>query len=379
MRQFALSATIPLLGLALLTGCRAGPGQQNADVFAGCTPTFPHKQGWLGGDAAYSVAMPGGRSLWFFGDTIVSKSPEETTRANGDAMVRNSVGVSTCAADGGWDIDYYWGNQFVGEPKAFFASDGPETWYWPADGFLFEGNVYVVLRTVVDAPDKDVFPFEMTGAKLARISNLEAAPVEWDVQIFELLEGTPDDVAATVVVDGGFLYLFNVDKDGSAVPRPLTLARIPLTGLSDPASHLEYLAEDGTWRSGYGKGPVLPVMKDSHSEMSIRFHAGIRRWVAVTSGPEFLSNYIMVRTAPALTGPWGEPQRVYDFPEMQPASASYDRDTSCYAVKEQVQFSSANEIMITYVCNSFDFGKMIANEKIYRPRAVQVSLPAQDE
>ena len=34
-------------------------------------PSFPYENGWLGADAAYSIPLGSGKSLWLFGDTFV--------------------------------------------------------------------------------------------------------------------------------------------------------------------------------------------------------------------------------------------------------------------------------------------------------------------
>ena len=95
------------------------------------------------------------------------------------------------------------------------------------------------------------------------------------------------------------------------------------------------------------------------------------------SGGDFLSNQIMIRTAPALTGPWSEQRAVYEFPEMSKNNPRRDRDTFCYAVKEHIEFAEANRMLVTYACNSFKLEKLFANTDIYRPQTVLVQLPSQ--
>ena len=108
--------------------------------------------------------------------------------------------------------------------------------------------------------------------------------------------------------------------------------------------------------------------------MSVRYHPGINQWLAVTGG-DFLSNKIMMRTAPELTGPWSQWQAVHEFPEMNPKTVGYDQDTWCYAVKEHIEFASSDKLLVTYACNSFKFEKQVANMSIYRPQAVLIAFP----
>jgi hypothetical protein len=41
-----------------------------------CLPSFPDKDGWYGGDGAYSIKLDDKRVLWLFGDTFVSMRRE---------------------------------------------------------------------------------------------------------------------------------------------------------------------------------------------------------------------------------------------------------------------------------------------------------------
>ena len=368
----------PFVVGALLSVCAflQAPAQiQQEGPLKTCMPSFPYAGGWLGGDAAYSVLLPDGRTLWLFGDSIVADNPGERVRARGKEMVRNAIGISQCDSSGNWRMQYFWSGRFGDNPRAFFESGSLDWWYWPADAFTHNGRVYVVLRKLRGKPGERMFPFEVFGAVLARVSNLDESPGNWKIEYADLVEETNDNFAATVVVKGAHAYFFSVARGGQEFPRPLVLARSVLEELDDSSPGLEYLAKDRTWKPGYQSEDALAVLPDGHSEMSIRYHETIGRWVAVTQGPEFLSKRIMIRTARELEGPWGEPQRVYDFPEMNSASPGYDKDTFCYAVKEHAQLGTEDKLLITYVCNSFDFGKMVANMEIYLPRPIWVPLP----
>ena len=61
--------------LILLIGLFARPAVGHAEIVgtdaaARCLPSFPFQDGWLGADAAYSIPLPDGRSVWIFGDTL---------------------------------------------------------------------------------------------------------------------------------------------------------------------------------------------------------------------------------------------------------------------------------------------------------------------
>jgi hypothetical protein len=75
---------------ALANTTSAAPNEAQAPS---CDPVFPYKEGWLGGDAAFSILLPDGRSLWLFGDSFVG-SANQTNRP-GSKMVRNAHGQKT--------------------------------------------------------------------------------------------------------------------------------------------------------------------------------------------------------------------------------------------------------------------------------------------
>src|ERR1700690_1302185 len=67
-----------------------------------CTPSFLFKDGWWGADAAYSIPLADGRSVWIFGDTLYGQ--ERAVNGNDPRMVRNTIGVSRCDDQGQWSL-----------------------------------------------------------------------------------------------------------------------------------------------------------------------------------------------------------------------------------------------------------------------------------
>src|ERR1035441_10972824 len=59
-----------------------------------CTPSFPFQDDWWGADAAYSIPLSDGRSVWIFGDTLYGD--KRVVVGNEPRMVRNSIGISRC-------------------------------------------------------------------------------------------------------------------------------------------------------------------------------------------------------------------------------------------------------------------------------------------
>ncbi len=358
---------------------------------AGCVPAFPYAQGWLGGDAAYSVPLAGRRSLWLFGDTFVGSAGDGDRR--GARFVHNSVAISECGPSGRFELAYHWGTGDDGAPAALFASDEPDTWLWPFDGFV-RGALHVALLEVRSSPPRGPLglPFRFDGVRLARVANPGAPPPDWEIEMRRLSSSGAVLPASSLVVHGGHLYLFTfLDRGGVSHPRGL--ARLALPSLDGPGRDLtgdvEYLAADGRWRPGLGADDLRILMDDSASEMSVHHDPRLGRWLAVYGHPTFEpgaegpSDRVLVRSARDLAGPWSEPEVLFRFPELAPRRAGPADGTFCYAAKAHEQFSRPGRALLTYVCNVVPAEpgplgfprRLLEDMRIYRPLAVSVPIP----
>lgn len=332
-----------------------------------CEPQFPAKQQWLGGDAAYSIPLPDGRSVWIFGDTLYGD--KRVVVGNEPRMVRNSIGISRCD-EGKWELDYVMKRGADNGFEDFFKARKKDTWYWALDGFYHDNNLWVTALCLRNA--KTELGFDTCGVDLAKVSGLEKDPQQWQVEIQPLIEdGVRAYPSSTAVVEGDFAYIFALYENGS---RPLLVTRIPLTGLDNAAKNMQYLAKSGKWRKGFDPKNAKEVMAKGNTEMSIRYHPGLKQWIAVMNYPQMFSDKIISRTAPALTGPWGNEQVIYTMPEMQKSHAAYDADTFCYAGKEHPEFRDDDSILITYACNTRSVPKLATNMEIYFPQVVRIPL-----
>lgn len=341
-----------------------------------CTPVFPLENSsdtsWQGADAAYSVPLPDGRNVWIFGDTLFGK--QRVVSGGEPRMVHNSLGISTCDANGKWHIHYVVQRDHAGRAISYFSPKDQSHWYWAMDGFLAHGDLFVSLLCVRKPahPKTAAFNFETCGTDLARVSHLDRDPSQWTVAIHPLV---PDGVhaypSASIVVSGSYVYLFALYEHGE---RPLLLTRIALDGLNAPAKSLQYLDHSGAWKAGFSPSDARQVLHSGNTELSVRYHSKERRWFAVLMDPHGFSGKVLLRTAPELAGPWSREQVVYSVPEMQ-NTASRDKNVFCYAAKEHPEYATAQTMLITYVCNTTDVSSLATNHKIYFPKAVRVPIP----
>lgn len=240
------------------------------------------------------------------------------------------------------------------------------------DGFRAGQDVWVTLLCVRVTEAQSALGFKTCGTDLARISDIESDPQKWTIRYFALVpDGADAYPSATAVVDGSFADLFAIEEKDA---RPLLVSRIPLTGLSDPQSNLEYLARDGTWKTGFDPSKAALVMAQGSPELSIRYHPALKKWLAVMFAPGPFSRDIVLRSAPSPVGPWTTGQVIYTVPEMTPGNAKYDKDTFCYAAKEHPEFERG-DLLFTYVCNTFAVQKLPTELNIYFPQTIRVPMP----
>ncbi len=343
-------------------------GYSSSSCRAECTPSFPYKDGWLGGDVAYSVPLDAQHSVWFFGDTFTSESTATTRR--GSRMVANSIAISTCR-NADFDIHYHVARLKSGAPRAFFDSPTNAYRYWPMDGFVYEGRLYVSLYQVVTKPEGGPFGFELRGVTLARIANPGDDPQHWSIKYLDLASDGVVFPGVAAIVSPPWVYLFAVLADDAHPEHPMILTRLAIKHLDAPSSAIEYLAKDGSWKPGLNWHDARLVIDRGQTEMSIRYHPEIREWIAVQQRPG-IGTGIGVRTAYHLEGPWSSFQSEYSIPE---ALNTRDNKTFCYAAKEHIEFAREDNLVVSYVCNSSDFAKLTGDTSLYRPRVVRIPFP----
>lgn len=354
---------------------QGSPGAKPSGLQAAAVlPEFGYTQGWLGADDAYSIPLTQNKSLWLFGDTFIG-GEKTTLRSQAKTMVRNSVGISVCPLHGKCTMRYFWQQRGDPKPRSFFDTGTDELWYWPLDGFIEGKTLCVALLAVRNKPGakpEDAFGFEIAGTKLATITNAHESPDRWHVAIQDL---TDAHLWAGVAIlrDGNYLIWYTQVSEGEGRGY-MTALRIPPNKMAMPSNAWEYLRTDGKWVPGLPHGDAMHLIDQPISEMSIRFHPSIHKWIALSTGPEFPSARAVARTADSVVGPWSAARTIYEFPERKAGVSGYDKDTFCYAVKEHIEFGS--EILaLTYACNSLVLSKTVANMDIYRPRVVILDLP----
>ncbi|MGE3317235.1 MAG: DUF4185 domain-containing protein, partial [Planctomycetaceae bacterium] len=163
------------------------------------------------------------------------------------------------------------------------------------------------------------------------------------------------------------LYLYGV-RPGVSKGGELVLARVPAKSVDD-FPQWRFCAGNGNWSRN--AADCAAIADNVPSELSVSKCVdpqGKTTLVMVHSEPLFGSR-IMTRTAPQVEGPWSPPRAVYTVPELA-GSKSY----FTYAAKGHAHLSRPGELLVSYIVNSHDFGAMVNDASIYRPKFVRVPL-----
>ncbi len=340
-----------------------------------CLPSFPDKDGWYGGDGAYSIVLDKERTLWLFGDTFASEEKGRKDRVGMDVVLGTTLAISTCSEEGKFNIQYF----IKKKNGEFISSFGEKEWLWPQDPFIANGTLYIPLLAIEALPKEHApFNFKVAGHKIAVIKDFTSAdPHTWRADYLEITKSIPPEItslAASAIVHRDYVYFYPLCKftAGSAVFPGNILARVLASEINNRSWNIEYFNKDGKWDKKLDARRVKIMFGDALSELSVRYRSNENKWIAVYTSTKDKGSKLVYQEAPSPEGPWTEPKILAGkIPEVDEQSPLYDKNTFCYAGKEHAQFSGRGNIVATYVCNSLEEDTETSfirrNLFIYRP------------
>ena len=336
-----------------------------------CTPSFPYEDGWLGGDGGQAVPISSSNTVWLFGDTYVGRKDQKTRQGAG--MV-TTIGVSTCSADGVTAMQYFWRNMYSDHPDHFFQSHTSRYKFWPLDGFMYDGDLFVIMQKTGPLPGSspdNIFNFSVIGLTLAKVTNLAAnSPGDWQIDLSPWSQALDaGQYQGGLAKDDEFVYLF-MAKEG----KQDFLVRLPLDRLESPDSSMEYFSRDDTWKFGIDSSDAKVLFEDPLIGRA-NYIPELKTWLVVY-GPYFGEDAIYFRTAPALVGPWSDRQILYTCPELVKGAPQYDENNFCYCSRVVTTTFERGivRLLLTYTCNSSKQSRVVENMAIYTPQVVEIPL-----
>lgn len=337
-----------------------------------CTPNFPFKDGWLGADGGQAVPISPSKTIWLFGDTYVGRKDQKTRLGAG--MV-TTIGVSTCRADGTSDMQYFWRDMYSDHPDHFFQSHTNRYKFWPLDGFMYDGDLYVIMSKIGPLPGSspdNIFNFSVIGLTLAKVTDPAASsPCDWQIDLIPWSHALDaGQYQGGLAKDNKFVYLFMAKKE-----KQNFLVRLPLDKLESPNSSMEYFSRDEAWTLGTDSSDAKVLFEDPLVGRA-NYMPELKRWLVVY-GPYFGEDAIYFRTAPELVGPWSDRQVLYTCPELVKGTPQYDENNFCYCSRVVTTTFEKGifRLLLTYTCNSSKQPKVVENMAIYTPQVVEVLQP----
>lgn len=372
-RGFAagLALLLAMLSVVVCFAESPTPRIQAGRAFIEAEGLFRQDSRWLGADAALSVPIGKGRTVWLFGDTFVANT-SACMRSQSD-MVRNTIAIQTGMDPRTASMTFHRGRDGDGSPESFFP-ERDRRWYWPGHGIrVDEGPLVIFLYSNIATPGQGL-GFATAGYAIAVIEDPDASPEKWNPHIVDIAPSAFDAVPATAVIqDGAYVVAVAIRQEGTHAG---ALVRYPAASLTQgDAGGAEWWAgsERGWVRESLlGAGGPKYVLDDAGSECSLHWDERIGSFVHVASYG-FGASMIGLRIASALTGPWSRSVVVYRPPE------SVGPQPFVYAAKAHPELVGPEtaDLVVTYATNSFEFGDLFTQQgesSLYWPRMVLVRL-----
>jgi len=319
--------------------------------------------GWSGGDSTWTTALPDERELFAFSDTFLS-SAAGAQRSADAPFVHNSFVVRD--ARGGLRTVV---GGTPGAPASLLSPTDADSWYWLGAATYLGGALQVPLgkwRTTGPGP----FDWGFRGSSVARF---DPDDLSRPTSITPLHDTRGIQWGQWVAPARDHTYLYGVE--GAGAHKRLHVARVDGADLRAPLSFF-----DGTgWRPAGpdGRGTSVPVARDVSAELSVHaVRPGVYLLVTTEGGPG-LSDRIVGRYGSSPTGPFGAPRLLYRTPETGASGRYRDPDVYTYNAHAHPEFSTSNEVVVSYNVNSVDTavgGDVYRDPTIYRPRFITVRL-----
>lgn len=330
---------------------------------------FDRTDGWTGADGAFTVALDATTTLWLFSDTWVGKIRDgkhvEST------MINNSV-ARQCGFDPRSAAVEFFYKTKEGKPASLIEPADGRGWFWLFAGTMTGKSLNLFLKQIVKTSD-DVFGFRHAATWLGHVENPFDRPTDWKIAQTKIPWDRSDkngnlEFGAAALKENGFVYIYGAkeEKREGWLHRFLILARAPEETLGDFSSWRFY--RKSNWTDDFTQAERL--CDKIGSEFSVSYQRERNKYLLLTT-ENGMSEKIQIRTADKPWGTWSDPVTVFTCPDGKGDSSYFT-----YAGKAHPMLSAPNELIFTYVCNSFDFGKMVSDSRIYHPRFARIRFDA---
>jgi hypothetical protein len=319
---------------------------------------FANQQGpgWIGGDEAYSSALPNGKEAFVFGDTVVGTAQSNGLVTAFTGMAHNSEMVGTLS-----NLASDYGGTYDAPTTLIPNSDGVSD-VWGAAATLVENGQQLVFVNEFAPVQGSVFSDYLGKSAIAIMSLSTGMPT------FSSLVELPTDPTTqwgnTLFQSGGYEYIYGIDfNTTSNVWYGLKAARVPVGQMLN-LSQWSYW-NGSNWVAGESNAAVtgIPLV---NGVVPLKGGSG---FMGVGTGGSGSSYYVALTFSCSPTGPWSIGQNVYSIPE----TAQYSNEIA-YLGTFHPELSDGGALVASYSLDSLDgLPALEQNVHQYQPRFLQIS------
>jgi hypothetical protein len=305
---------------------------------------------WTGGDGTGSVALPDGRELWLFDDSLLGTVTNGLRPFAKSPFLHNTL----VAEENGQLVKTYYTIRTT-RPTAYINPSLRHLYtfaFWP-DAAVVNGNTLQVIGNKERFKRDGTFS-HISGTYLATLALPSLRRLSFQ-QLPTGLEGI-----GGLLSQGGYTYVYG-DNSGA-----IDVARVVGTDLTSPWSYY-----DGSgWSAAFASSvPIEHITLLSH--FSVSPVAGAYLFVARATP---FSNQIVGALGCSAVGPFGPSKSIYTTPEPASYPAGYGVVT--YGARAHPELStSPNTLVVSYDVNfAATHGLENPDSSVYRPRFIDVTV-----
>lgn len=350
----------PLASLASTTQCVPSGPVEDVDDLNRIT-RLRAEPALQGGDVGVSTTLGDGRSIWMFGDTLRDED------LPGAGFVRNSMLL----------VEPDCLRVVLPESGGAIIPDRDDgVGYWPMSvtSLVKPGYTLVVVAAQrVRTTSEDVFGFEALGPAIAQF----VVPDGGVPQLIDVTDVGADDAdtrrpmwGAAAAVSGKWLYLYGTARE----PDPelgtgfsLHVARVEPDRVAEP-DRWTYWDGTGWGRRAGAATELIPATDGVSQTLSVFERDG--RWYAFSKSGEFLGDDLVFWTSSSPTGPFQAEPPVGALP-----SGVARGELRYMPLAHPDILAEPGSVIVSYSRNSTDFGAVLRNPLLYRPKFIRVDLP----
>jgi hypothetical protein len=306
--------------------------------------------GWIAGDATFSIALPGQKTLWLFGDSFIGAVKADQSIVPGARMIRN------CAIlQDGDSLTALFGGTFD-SPRSFVeTADEQKDWFWPEQGLLENDTLKIFFSEFIQASGPAGFNFKYKAANLVRFTYPGMQRI--DIGKLPYYDRNGVCYGNSVLVEDGYTYIYGRKEPDTVyhIPYP-HVARVPAGNIQAPWEFY-----DG---SGWTPDPVGSA-RISTAAVSQEFGVfRLKDLYVMLSQEIWFSKKIYSYTSSTPLGPWVRGPLLYETPILF-------ANTFTYNAFPHPQFNDDDGLLVSYNTNG-NFADIFKNVEVYRPRFIRI-------